>query len=193
MARKGSKKQWFQSRRKLIIGVAAAIVVVILIVLSLVPKEAVYKKPGEMAPVPEVKMLFIETDYGTIEVEFYPKDAPRTVARIAELASSGFYNGLTFHRVVPGFVVQGGDPTGNGSGGSGKTLPPEFNKNKHVEGTVAMARAASPDSADSQFYICLGTFPHLDGQYTVFGQVSKGMEFVKKIGQGDKMNKVWVK
>lgn len=135
----------------------------------------------------------IETKHGKIEIEFYPKDAPKTVARIKELTKKGFYNGLSFHRVEPGFVVQGGDPLGNGTGGSGQNLPAEFNKNKHVEGTVAMARAMDPNSADSQFYICLGAAPHLDNNYTVFGQVKKGMDAVKKIGVGDKMTKVSLK
>lgn len=135
-------------------------------------------------------MMKIETQYGTIEIELYPKDAPKTVEQITGLVKKGFYDGLTFHRVVPGFVVQGGDPKGNGTGGSGKNVPAEFNANKHVEGTVAMARSADPNSADSQFYISLGTHPHLDNQYTVFGKVTKGMEFVKKIKMGDKMVKV---
>ncbi len=138
-------------------------------------------------------MLTIETSYGNIEAELFPEDAPKTVERITELVKKGFYNGLTFHRVVPGFVVQGGDPKGNGTGGSGKNLKAEFNSKKHVEGTLAMARAADPDSADSQFYIALGTIPHLDNQYTVFGQVTKGMDAVKKIKMGDKMIKVTVK
>jgi cyclophilin family peptidyl-prolyl cis-trans isomerase len=143
------------------------------------------KKKGE-------PMLHIETQYGKIECELFAKDAPKTVARITELANKGFYNGLTFHRVVPGFVVQGGDPKGNGTGGSGTNLPAEFNSNKHVEGTLAMARAMDPNSADSQFYISLGTHPHLDNQYTVFGKVTKGMDAVKKIKIGDKMTKVSV-
>lgn len=138
-------------------------------------------------------MLVIETQYGTIEAELYPNDAPKTVARILELAESGFYNGLMFHRVVPGFVVQGGDPKGTGAGGSGKNLPAEFNARQHVEGTLAMARAQDPNSADSQFYISLGRHPHLDGSYTVFGMVTKGMDAVKQIKQGDKMTKVSVK
>jgi cyclophilin family peptidyl-prolyl cis-trans isomerase len=135
-------------------------------------------------------MMNIETQYGTIEIELFPKDAPKTVEQITGLIKKGFYNGLTFHRVVPGFVVQGGDPKGNGTGGSGKNIPAEFNSNKHVEGTVAMARSADPNSADSQFYISLGTHPHLDNQYTVFGKVVKGMDAVKKIKVGDKMTKV---
>lgn len=138
-------------------------------------------------------MLVIETDYGDVECELYPQDAPKTVARITELAGKGFYNGLIFHRVVPGFVVQGGDPQGTGMGGSGQNLPAEFNKRQHVEGTLAMARAQDPNSADSQFYISLGRHPHLDNNYTVFGQCTKGLDAVKKIKQGDKMKKVYVK
>jgi len=137
--------------------------------------------------------MLIETEYGNIEVEFFPKDAPETVARIKELVNSGFYNGLAFHRVVPGFVVQGGDPRGDGTGGSGKKLKAEFNSRKHVLGTVAMARAQAKDSADSQFYISLGTHPHLDNQYTVFGQVTKGLDAVQKIKVGDKMKTVTLK
>ncbi len=138
-------------------------------------------------------MMTIETKYGPVEIELYPTDAPKTVARISELAKKGFYDGLSFHRVVPGFVVQGGDPQGNGTGGSGQNLPAEFNARNHVEGTVAMARAGDPNSADSQFYISLGTHPHLDRNYTVFGQVTKGIEAVKQIKVGDKMTKVSVK
>ena len=137
-------------------------------------------------------VVTIETDKGTIKFRFYTKDAPNTVARIVQLIQSGFYNGLTFHRVVPDFVIQGGDPNGNGTGGSGQKLKAEFNSRKHVEGTVAMARAQDPDSADSQFYIALGPIPHLDGSYTVFGQVSEGLDVVKKIAVGDKMTKVTV-
>ena len=137
-------------------------------------------------------VVTIETTKGTIKFRFYSKDAPNTVARFVQLIQSNFYNGLNFHRVVPGFVIQGGDPNGNGTGGSGQKLKAEFNTRKHVEGTVAMARAQDPDSADSQFYIALGTIPHLDGGYTVFGQVSEGLDVVKKIEIGDKMTKVTV-
>lgn len=138
-------------------------------------------------------MITIETKYGNVEIELYPNDAPKTCARITELVKKGFYDGLTFHRVEPGFVVQGGDPKGNGTGGSGKNLPAEFNKQPHVEGTVAMARASDPNSADSQFYISLGRLEFLDGKYTVFGKVTKGMEAVKQIQVGDKMTKVTAK
>ena len=126
----------------------------------------------------------------TIDIEFYPQDAPKTVENFVTLAKKGFYNGLKFHRVVPDFVVQGGCPKGDGTGGPGYTIPAEFNARKHVRGTVAMARSQHPDSAGSQFYICYGATPHLDRNYTVFGQVTSGMEHVDQIKQGDKMKTV---
>lgn len=132
----------------------------------------------------------ITTPHGVIKFKFYPKDAPKTVERIVELIQQGFYNGLSFHRVVPGFVVQGGDPRGDGTGGSGQKLTAEFNSRRHIEGTVAMARAQDPDSADSQFYIALAPQPHLDRNYTVFGQVVEGMDVVKKLQVGDKMTTI---
>lgn len=134
--------------------------------------------------------VVINTDRGEIRFKFYSEDAPTTTRRIVELIQAGFYNGLVFHRVVPGFVIQGGDPNGNGTGGSGQKLKAEFNSRKHVIGTVAMARASDPDSADSQFYISLGTHPHLDNSYTVFGQVVQGIDVAKKIQAGDRMNRV---
>ena len=126
----------------------------------------------------------------TIDLAFYPEDAPKTVANFVTLAKKGFYNGLKFHRVVPDFVVQGGCPKGDGTGGPGYTIPAEFNARKHVRGTVAMARSQHPDSAGSQFYICYGPTPHLDRNYTVFGQVTSGMEHVDRIKQGDRMKTV---
>jgi len=127
---------------------------------------------------------------GEIRMEFYPADAPKTVENFVTLAKKGFYNGLTFHRVVPDFVVQGGCPKGNGTGGPGYQIKAEFNKQKHLRGTVAMARSQDPDSAGCQFYICYGATPHLDGQYTVFGKVVAGMELVDRIKQGDRMTSV---
>jgi len=131
--------------------------------------------------------VVLTTNKGVIKYKLYPKDAPKTVARMVELIQQGFYNGLNFHRVVPGFVIQGGDPSGNGTGGSGQKLPAEFNERRHIEGTVAMARSQDPNSADSQFYISMGRHPHLDRSYTVFGQVTEGYEFVKQIQIGDKI------
>jgi peptidyl-prolyl cis-trans isomerase B (cyclophilin B) len=125
-----------------------------------------------------------------IRMEFFPQDAPKTVENFVTLAKKGFYNGLTFHRVVPDFVVQGGDPKGDGTGGPGHTIPAEFNKQKHVRGSVAMARSQHPDSAGSQFYITYGATPHLDGNYTVFGKVTSGMEHVDRIKVGDRMKSV---
>ena len=125
-----------------------------------------------------------------IRIEFFPEDAPKTVENFVTLAKKGFYNGLTFHRVVPDFVVQGGCPKGNGTGGPGYQIKAEFNKQKHVRGSVAMARSQHPDSAGSQFYITYGATPHLDGNYTVFGKVVSGMEHVDRIKQGDKMKTV---
>lgn len=134
----------------------------------------------------------IEMAAGKVVIEFYEKDAPETVANFVKLAKKGFYDGLRFHRVVPGFVVQGGDPNGDGSGGPGYTIKDEFNSRKHLTGTVAMARSAAPNSAGSQFYICLAPQPALDSKYTVFGQVVDGMDVVMKIRRGDIMKKVTI-
>ena len=122
-----------------------------------------------------------------IKIRFFTSDAPNTVKRITQLISEGFYNGVVVHRVVPGFVVQAGDPTGTGAGGSGVKLKAEFNSHKHEPGIVSMARTSDPNSADSQFFIMLGAAPSLDGQYTVFGKVVAGYEQVAKIQRGDKI------
>ena len=129
---------------------------------------------------------------GRIVFEFYPEDAPNTVDNFIKLANKEFYDGLTFHRIVPAFVVQGGCPTGDGTGGPGYKIKAEFNSRKHLKGTVAMARSSDPDSAGSQFYICLEPQPSLDNQYTVFGQVIEGMELVKGVQIGDVMKKVTI-
>jgi len=141
----------------------------------------------------EKKIGTIELEKGgTIVIEFYSDVAPNTVANFEKLANSGFYNGLNFHRVVPDFVVQGGDPNGDGTGGPGYKIKAEFNERKHLTGTVAMARSQDPNSAGSQFYICLKPQPYLDRNYTVFGQVTEGMELVENIRKGDKMKTVKV-
>ena len=127
---------------------------------------------------------------GEIAIEFFPEDAPKTVENFVTLTKKGFYDGVTFHRVEPNFVVQGGDPKGNGSGGPGYKIKAEFNKQKHVRGVLAMARSTDPDSAGSQFYITLAPAHFLDGQYTVFGRVTAGMELADKIKVGDKMKSV---
>lgn len=132
-------------------------------------------------------VIKITTDKGEMVLELFPDVAPKHVESLLTLTRKGYYNGLNFHRVVPGFVIQGGCPNGTGTGGPGYTLPAEFNARKHLKGTLAMARTSDPNSAGSQFYICLEPIPHLDGQYTVFGQIIKGHEVPEKIKQGDKM------
>jgi peptidylprolyl isomerase len=131
------------------------------------------------------KCLILALKDGDVKIRLKEEAAPNHVRRIIELTNQGFYNGLTFHRVIVGFMAQTGDPKGDGTGGSGKNLKAEFSREKHIRGTVSMARAASPDSADSQFFIMFAPSIHLDGQYTVFGQVEEGMEFVDTIKKGD--------
>jgi len=131
----------------------------------------------------------IQTKFGDISIEFFPDAAPKTVENFKKLAKSGFYDGLVFHRIVPGFVIQGGDPNTKsaanrsrwGTGGPGWMVKAEFNKNKHIRGTLSMARAQDPNSAGSQFFIVLKDSSFLDGQYTVFGRVTAGMDTVDKI------------
>ena len=128
--------------------------------------------------------LYLDLKDGRVVIEMRPDLAPKHVARIKELVRKGFYNGLTFHRVIPGFMAQTGDPQGNGTGGSGQKLPAEFSKEPFERGTLGMARSSAPDSADSQFFIVFEPAPHLDGQYTVWGKVTSGMEYVDKIKKG---------
>ena len=132
--------------------------------------------------------LLLKLKDGDVVIEMYPDAAPNHVARIKELVRSGFYNGLKFHRVIDGFMAQTGCPYGNGTGGSGKKLKAEFNRIPHQRGTVSMARSMLPDSADSQFFICFADCPWLDGQYTVWGEVTSGMEYVDMIKKGNGAN-----
>ena len=124
-------------------------------------------------------------DGGLVEVELLHDKAPETVNSFVFLAREGFYDGTTFHRIIHGFVAQGGDPDGTGMGGPGYNVPAEFNDTKHVAGTFSMARSQQPDSAGSQFYITLAPTPHLDGQYTAFGQVTAGMDVVLAFPERD--------
>lgn len=136
------------------------------------------------------KVARIATEYGDIVFELLPDVAPLTVSNFVYLAEGGYYNGLTFHRREEGFVIQGGDPLGNGTGGPGYTIPAEFNSVKHDRGIVAMARSQRPDSAGSQFYITLDAAYFLDNNYTVFGRVLEGMDIVDRIQVGDVMTAV---
>ena len=132
--------------------------------------------------------LLLKLKDGEVVIEMFPDVAPNHVARIKELVRQEFYNGIKFHRVIEGFMAQTGCPLGNGTGGSGKKLKAEFNKTPHTRGIVSMARAMDPDSADSQFFICYDNCSHLDGQYTVWGKVTSGMEFVDNIKKGGGYN-----
>ncbi len=133
------------------------------------------------------KMLRMDLKYGSVYIELYPSKAPMHVQRILDLVNDGFFDALSFHRVIDGFIAQTGDPNGDGTGRSKfPNLEPEFNDIKHVRGVVSMARASDPASANSQFFIMLGDAPHLDGNYTVFGKIIKGMEFVDMIKAGNR-------
>ena len=134
--------------------------------------------------------ILMDLKNGQVVIEMLPEFAPKHVERIKELVRQEFYDGVVFHRVIEGFMAQGGDPTGTGTGGSGKNLDAEFSDAEHVRGTLSMARSQNPNSADSQFFICFADTPHLNGQYTVWGRVVEGMEFVDQIKRGDGANGV---
>ncbi|RMD62355.1 MAG: peptidylprolyl isomerase [Alphaproteobacteria bacterium] len=135
---------------------------------------------AQNAPDPE-NVLVMELKSGRVLIEMLPEIAPNHVARIKELVRAGFYDGIVFHRVIDGFMAQTGDPTGTGTGGSGQKIKAEFSREPFLRGTVGMARARDPDSADSQFFITFAPAPYLDGQYTVWGRVIEGMEHVDAI------------
>ena len=130
-------------------------------------------------------ILILDTTRGPVKIAMRPDLAPGHCARIKELARKGFYDGVVFHRVIDGFMAQTGDPTGSGMGGSGQKLKAEFSKEPHSRGAVSMARAQSPDSGDSQFFICFDDANFLDGKYTIWGRVIEGMENVDKIKRGE--------
>jgi len=145
------------------------------------------KKPMDS---PQKEVAVLKTSAGEMVAEFWPEVAPKTVENFKKLARSGFYDGTAFHRIIKGFMIQGGDPntkdpskeSSYGIGGPGYSVPAEFNDRQHVRGVLSMARSADPNSAGSQFFICLGTRPSLDHQYTTFGKVIKGLDVLDKIG-----------
>jgi peptidyl-prolyl cis-trans isomerase B (cyclophilin B) len=158
------------------------------LVLGLVAATLMLKGMTAMAADTD-KVAVIETKFGKMVIEFYDKDAPKTVENFEKLAEKGFYDGTTFHRIVKGFMIQGGDPLSKdpssqrvGTGDPGYKIKAEFNKNKHVLGVISMARSQDPDSAGCQFFICLGDASFLDGQYTAFGNLIAGADVLKKIG-----------
>ena len=132
--------------------------------------------------------LYLDLEAGRVTIELLSDVAPQHVARIKELARQGFYDGLTFHRVIEGFMAQGGDPDGTGMGGSGKNIPAEFSSTPHNRGACSMARSQDPNSGDSQFFICFGDATFLDGQYSVWGQVTDGMDHVDGLKRGEGMD-----
>jgi len=138
-----------------------------------------------LAADPLDNVLLLDLKDGRVTILLRPDLAPKHVERVKKLTREGFYDGIVFHRVIPGFMAQTGDPTGTGRGGSGQKLRAEFSREPHTRGAVSMARAQSPDSADSQFFICFDDATFLDGQYTVWGRVSLGMENVDKITRGE--------
>jgi cyclophilin family peptidyl-prolyl cis-trans isomerase len=141
-----------------------------------------YPKPPEMSiDAAKTYTATIETSLGTIVVELYPKVAPGHVNSFVFLAREGFYEGVIFHRVIPGFMIQGGDPTGTGTGGPGYKVKAEFNSLKHTRGVLSMARSSDPNSAGSQFFLMHADAPFLDGQYTAFGKATSGLEVIDKI------------
>ncbi len=153
----------------------------LILALLLLPLAA----PSAYAAADPENTLYLDLKDGRVVIELRPDLAPKHVARVKELTRKGFYNGLVFHRVIEGFMAQTGDPQGNGTGGSGVKIPAEFSKAPFERGTVGAARSRDPNSADSQFFICFAPATFLNGQYTVWGQVVKGMEFVDKIKKGD--------
>ncbi|VVB84478.1 Cyclophilin type peptidyl-prolyl cis-trans isomerase/CLD [uncultured archaeon] len=167
------------------------LIMVILIVLAVFMLGCTEK--SQPAQIGKNRIVTIETNKGTIKFELFEKEAPITTKNFIDLAQSGFYNGLIFHRVEPGFVIQGGDPKGDGTGGSGKTIPLEIAPSlTHKKGAVGIARSGDPNSASSQYYIVLADSKFLDGKYAVFGQVIEGQDVAEKIAVGDKILKITI-
>jgi peptidyl-prolyl cis-trans isomerase B (cyclophilin B) len=181
-------------KKMFILILAVAFCLSIILGCQAQPKKPAPAKTPEKTKVqtPETGKLgfIIKTAKGNIKGELWPDDAPNTVLNFITLAQKGFYKGLTFHRVEPGFVIQGGDPNGDGSGGPGYGIPGEFNKRPHKLGTLSMARAQDPDSAGSQFFVCIGDAPFLNGKYAAFGKVTEGMPVALSIKPGDKIKDI---
>jgi peptidyl-prolyl cis-trans isomerase B (cyclophilin B) len=204
-------KPWYKSKLIYILAAAAIIVGIILILgqMKVIPMPWLNQGPAgatEMqsqqpqnykSPVPmiiDVNKKYtatIKTAKGDLILELYPKDAPVTVNSFVSLAKKGFYNGLTFHRVIPGFMAQGGDPTGTGTGGPGYKFQDEFSQRTHVAGALSMANSGA-NTNGSQFFICYAPQPHLNGKHTVFGQLTQGMDVLTKLANGDKMTEVTI-
>jgi peptidyl-prolyl cis-trans isomerase B (cyclophilin B) len=194
------KKAWYQNMKIVIPVIAAVLIAGAVLTLFLM---GVIKMPSSQpaksydSPVPMVidvnkkYTAVIKTAKGDLTLELYPQDAPVTVNSFVSLARKGFYNGLTFHRIIPGFMAQGGDPTGTGSGGPGYKFQDEFSSRTHQAGSLSMANSGA-NTNGSQFFICYAPQPHLNGKHTVFGQLTQGMDALKQLVNGDKMTEVIV-
>ncbi len=167
-------------------GVRNAVPGFLAVVLTLTLALAIAVPAGAQKSRKLENMLYLELKNGRAVIELYPEAAPKHVARIKELAREKFYDGIVFHRVIPGFMAQTGDPTGTGRGGSGQNLPAEFSRDLSFErGTIGMARTADPNSGDSQWFICFAPAAHLNGQYTIWGKVVEGMDLIDGIAAGE--------
>jgi cyclophilin family peptidyl-prolyl cis-trans isomerase len=162
--------------------------IMILVTIFMVYMSSVQADAADNSAVNNDNIVYLDLKDGRVTIELSPNLAPNHVARFKELIRQKFYDGVVFHRVIDGFMAQTGDPTGTGMGGSGQKLDAEFSREQHVRGALSMARAQDPNSADSQFFIVLADSTFLDGQYTIFGHVTEGMEFVDKIKKGDSGN-----
>jgi peptidyl-prolyl cis-trans isomerase B (cyclophilin B) len=195
------QKAWYQNMKIVIPVIAAVLIagaVLALFLTGVIKMPSSTPKPQPQSynsPIPMVidvnkkYTAVIKTARGDLTLELYPQDAPVTVNSFVSLARKGFYNGLTFHRIIPGFMAQGGDPTGTGSGGPGYKFQDEFSSRTNQEGSLSMANSG-PNTNGSQFFICYAPQPHLNGKHTVFGQLTQGMDALKQLVNGDKMTEV---
>jgi len=167
-------------KKILIVVAAAAFATAFILITGRKQNEVLQPPPAASAPA-FGKQARIKTKYGDMVIRFFPDVAPKTVKNFCDLTAKGFYNGLIFHRVIKGFMIQGGDPQGTGMGGPGYTIPAEFNNRPHKRGAVSMARGGDPNSAGSQFFIVHQDSNHLDGQYTLFGELATGFDVLDKI------------
>lgn len=194
---KNQDMPWYKKKTIWIIAAAVAVILIagLVMIFTGVIKMPAQQPQSYNSPVPMVIDInkkytaVIKTAKGDLTLELYPQDAPVTVNNFVTLARKGFYNGLTFHRVIPGFMAQGGDPSGNGTGGPGYKFQDEFSQRTHVAGALSMANSG-PNTNGSQFFICYEPQPHLNGKHTVFGQLTQGMDVLKRLVNGDKMNEV---
>jgi len=194
---KVTKVAWYKNMAVVVPAVIAVVLIGSILTLFMT---GVIKMPSQPpksynSPIPmtiDVNKKYtalIKTAKGDLALELYPQDAPVTVNNFVSLARKGFYNGLTFHRIIPDFMAQGGDPSGNGTGGPGYKFQDEFSSRTHQAGSLSMANSG-PNTNGSQFFICYAPQPHLNGKHTVFGQLTQGMDVLKKLVNGDKMNEV---